>query len=79
MKHKHKIEYEFEEGRFPRGWRGDWACTVKGCQKYYFSREAIRMEMFGLMRNPNPPSAKEKETGTADSAMFRVEGIEVKK
>lgn len=48
MNHKHTMEYEFEEGKFPRGWRGDMWC--KSCDYSINSREARRMEMFGLAR-----------------------------
>ena len=46
MKYKHRMVYEFRKGRFPRGWRGDSWC--KNCNYMIYSREAKRMEMFGL-------------------------------
>ena len=75
MKHKHKLEFEFEEGKFPRGWRGDKWC--KNCDFKIYSREAMRMEMFGLGRVLNPPNKHEKDTGSADNAMFKVENLKV--
>lgn len=54
IKHRHNMDYEFEEGRFVRGdgssWRGDSYCKIKGCNYAVFSREAMRMQMFGLGR-----------------------------
>ena len=76
MKHKHDLDFEFEEGRFPRGWRGDSWC--KSCNYTIYSREAMRMEMFGLIRNVNPPTMKGFKPGTMDGDMFRVVDIKVR-
>ena len=75
--HQHEIEYEFGEGRFPQSWRGDQWC--KTCDYVVYSREARRMEMFGLIRNINPPTKHEKSNNTADSAMFKVESLIVER
>lgn len=69
------MQYEFRKGRFPRGWRGDGRC--KTCDFRYFSREAIRMEMFGLIKIINPPQKHEKNRGTADSSMFKITNLKV--
>ena len=73
MSHTHDIEYEFPKGKFP-SWRGDQWC--KTCDYAIYSREAKRMEMFGLIENITPPQYKES-TGTADSAMFKVTNLKV--
>lgn len=75
--HQHDIEYEFKEGRFPQGWRGDAWCTT--CDYVVYSREARRMEMFGLIRSINPPMKHEKPASTADSAMFKVTNLVVER
>ena len=75
--HQHKMEYEFEEGKFPQGWRGDAWC--KTCDYAVYSREARRMEMFGLIRNINPPTKHEKPNDTADSAMFKINNLVVER
>ena len=71
----HKIKHEFREGKFPRGWRGDYWC--KNCPYAVFSREARRMEMFGLIKNVNPPTMKGLKSGTVDGDMFRVGRIKI--
>lgn len=73
-KHNHRIKYEFKKGQFPRGWRGDSWCIR--CGETYFSREAMRMEMFGLVGILNPPN-KKGDTAKADSAMFKVSKLTV--
>lgn len=69
MDHQHKIKYEFEDGRFSRGWRGDSWCEA--CPYAVFSREQMRMEMFNLASVLNPPQKHDKEGNTTDSAMFK--------
>ena len=77
MKHQHTMEYEFKKGRFPQEWRGDqwW----KTCDYAVYSREARRMEMFGLIKVINPPTKHEKDTRSVDSAMFKVTNLVVER
>lgn len=72
---KHEIVFEFEAGKFPGGWRGDRWCTK--CNWAIYSREAKRIEMFGLIQNINPPGKHDGDTGTADSSMFKVGSLVV--
>lgn len=43
----HKIIYEFDKNRF-NGWRGDTLCRY--CSYRIYSREAMRMQYFGMYR-----------------------------
>lgn len=74
--HQHEMEYEFEEGRF-LNWRGDYWC--RNCDYVIYSRENIRAQMFGMVSVINPPSKHEKNSSSADSAMFKISNLTVER
>lgn len=69
----HTIMYEFDKKEFKDGWRGDKWCAC--CSYGIFSREAKRMEHFGLQGFPDYNVESIEDKGNVKLAMYRVSNL----